>query len=169
MTCLVRRSRMALGGGHCVLSNVPLFLVMTLDRRKYEDERQHAEDDCLNEVEHALEQQQRDGQQHDGQRRDYANGHFTGIDVAEESHRERDWLDELEHQLDESDEHGDEPGAYAVLEFVEGEELPEIAADAELAEALDFEDDEGRQGEADGDVDVARGRAQELDLADGRN
>src|SRR3954452_9539144 len=123
---------MAFGGVDDVLGDVPFFVVMTLDRGKYEDERQDAEDDRLNEVEHALEQQQRHGQEHDGQRRDDADRNLARIDVAEESHRERDGLDELEHQLDEPDEHRDESSADALLEFVEREKLAEVAEDAEL-------------------------------------
>ena len=73
---------------------------------------------------------------------DDAERDLAAVDVAEESHRERDRLDELEHELDEADEQGDDPGADAVLELVEREELAEVAAEAELPEALDLEDDE---------------------------
>ena len=83
---------------------------------------------------------------------------LAAVDVAEESHRERERLDELEHQLDEAHEQRDEPGADAVLELVEREELAQVAAHAEASEALDLEDDEGDQREADGHVHVA-GRA----------
>ena len=56
-----------------------------------------------------------------------------------------------------------------LLELVEREELAEVAADAELAEALDLEDQEADEGHPDRDVHVARWRPQELDLADGRD
>src|SRR4051794_32136847 len=165
----VRRGGVPFGHVHCFLADVPLFLMVALDRAQYEDEGQDAEDDGLDEIEHALEQQQRHRQEHHRQSGDDADCDLTGVDVPEKSHRERDWLDELEHQLDQADEHGDEAGADAVLEFVERKELAQVATHAELAEALDFKYDEGGQGKPDGDVDVARRCTQELDLADRRH
>ena len=82
----------------------------------------------------------------DGQRRDHAERDLAAVDVAEEPHRQRDRLDELEHELDEADEHRDEPGADAVLELVEREELAGVAAEAELAEALGLEDQRSDAG-----------------------
>ena len=112
---------------------------------------------------------ERDRDERDRQRRDDAEGDLAAVDVAEESHRQRDRLDELEHQLDQADEHGDDAGADAVPELVEREELAEVAADAELPEALDLEDQEADEGHPDRDVHVARRRPQELDLADRRD
>ena len=71
-------------------------------------------------------------------------------------------------QLGDANEHGDEAGADAVLELVDREELAQVFAHAETAEAFDLEHDERDDRQADGDVDVARGRAQELDSADDR-
>src|SRR6266571_10457 len=67
---------------------------------------------------------------------------LTAVDVAEESHRERERLDELEHQLDQPHEERDDPGPDPVPEFVEWEELAQVAAHAEAAEALELEDGE---------------------------
>ena len=72
-----------------------------------------------------------DGDEGDGQRSDHAERDLAAVDVAEESHRQRDRLDELEHELDQADEQGDDPGADAVAELVEREELAEVAADPE--------------------------------------
>ena len=74
---------------------------------------------------------------------DDAERHLAPEDVAEESHRQRDRLDELEDELDEAHEQRDEPGADALLELVEREELRQVAADAEPPEALDLEREEG--------------------------
>ena len=147
----------------------PFLVAVLLDRERDEHERQDAEDQRLDRVEHAVEQEQRDREDRDGQRRDDAEGDLAAVDVAEESHRQRHGLDELEHELDEADEHGDDAGADAVLELVDREELAEVAPHAEVAEALDLEDQEADQGHADRDVHVARRRPQELDLADRRH
>ena len=96
-------------------------------------------------------------------------GDLAAVDVAEESEGERDRLDELEHELDETDEQRDDAGADAVLELVEREELAGIALEAELAEALRLEDHERQQGEAQGDVEVARRCPEPLDAADARD
>ena len=61
------------------------------------------------------------------------------------------------------------PRAEPVPELPEREELGQVAADAEVPEALDVEDREADQGKADRDVHVARRRAKELDLADRRD
>ena len=49
--------------------------------------------------------------------------HLAAVDVAEESHRQRDGLDELEQELDQAHEHRDDPGADALPELAEREEL----------------------------------------------
>ena len=86
------------------------------------------------EVQHELEPDQRHRDDHDRQRRDDAERDLAAVDVAEESHRQRDRLDELEHELDQADEQGDDPGADALAELVEREELAEVAPDAEAPE-----------------------------------
>src|SRR4029078_13284593 len=103
----------------------------------------------------------RDRHEGDGERRDDAEGDLAAVDIAEESHRERDGLDELEHELHEAHEERDDPGADAVPELVEREELAEVATHAEPLEALELEVDETHQREADGDVHVT-GRGAEL-------
>src|SRR4029453_2180850 len=143
------------------LADVPLFVLVGLDGQGDEDEGQDTEDEGLHEVQHDLQAVEGDREQEgreEGQ--EDPEGHLATVDVAEESHRERDRLDELEHQLDEPDEQGDQPGTEAILELVDREELAQVATDAELAEALKLEEQEGHQGEADGDVDVARRGAQ---------
>ena len=100
---------------------------------------------------------------------DDAQGDLAAVDVAEESHRQRDRLDELEHELHEADEHRDEARADPDLELVDREELAEVAADAQLAEALDLEDRERHEGQADRDVDVARRRTELLQATDRRD
>ena len=62
-------------------------------------------------------------------------------------------------------EQRDDARADAVLELVEREELAGVALEAEPPEALDVEREEGDERQADGDVDVAGGRPQELDAA----
>ena len=111
------------------------------------------------------------GHGHDcqGQGRDDGQGDLAAVDVAEESHRQRDRLHELEEELDDPDVHGQQPGPDAVAELADREELAEVAAHAQLPEALALEEHERGQGQADGDVDVAGGRPQLVDLADRRH
>src|SRR5690242_8479428 len=167
--CLVARLQRcrlrSLGGGEHVLRDVPLLLVMALNGQDDEDEREDAEDEGLDRVEHELQAEQGDGDERDRQRGDDPEGDLATIDVAEESERQRDRLDELEHQLDQAHEHR----ADALPELVQREELAEIAAHAQLPEAEELEDREADEGHPDGDVHVARWRAQLLDLADGRH
>src|SRR5256885_98666 len=144
-----------------LFGDVALLLVMALDGQDDEDQGERAEDERLDGVEHQLERDEGDGNERDGQRGHDTEGDLAAVDVAEEPHRQRDRLDELEHQLDEPDEERQDPGADAVAELVEREELAEIAADAERAESLELEDPEAHEGHSDGDVDVARRRAQE--------
>src|SRR4051812_24223101 len=139
---------------------------MALDGEDDEDEREHAEDERLDRVEHQLEREEQDGNEGDRQRGDDAERDLAAVDVAEESERERDRLDELEHQLDEAHEQGDDAGADALPELVQREELAEVTADAELPEPEELEDREAHERHPDGDVDVARWRAQLIDLAD---
>src|SRR5262249_46598672 len=140
-----------------------------LDGQDDEDEREDAEDEGLDRVEHELEREQGDGDECDRQGRDDPEGDLATVNVAEESERQRDRLDELEHQLDEAYEQGDDAGADALLELVQREELAEIAADPELPEAEELEDDEAHKGHPYRDVHVARRRPQLLDLADRRD
>src|SRR4051812_4644097 len=130
---------------HGLLGDLPLLRMVRLDGGEDEDQRQHAEDEGLDEVEHPLEQQQRDRQERHGQCRDHADRHLARVDVAEESHRQRDRLHQLEHQLDQADEHRDEAGADAVLELVERKVLAEVAADPETSEPLGLEVDKAHQ------------------------
>src|ERR1044072_1744544 len=141
---------------------------MAFDGQDDEDEREDAEDEGLDRVEHQLQREQGDGDEDDRQRGDHAERDLAAVDVGEEEERQRDRLDEREHELDQADEHGDDAGADALLELVEREELAEVAADPELPEPEELEDEEADEGHAEGDVHVARRRPQQLDLADGR-
>ena len=53
-----------------------------------------------------------------------------------------------------------------MTELAEREELAQIATNAQTPEPLPLEHQEGDQGQADGDVDIARGGAQLLDPTD---
>src|SRR3954469_25001808 len=59
----------------CLLADLSLFLVVRLDRGEDEDQRQDAEDEGLDQVEHPFEQQQGDGHERHGQGRDHAQRH----------------------------------------------------------------------------------------------
>src|SRR6476619_2094243 len=122
-----------------LFGHLTLLVAMTLDRKDDEHQRQDAEDEGLDRVQHDLESEQADRDERDGQRGDDAERHLAAVDVAEESHRERDWLHEFEHEFDQADEQRDAAGTDAVLELVEREELAEIAADTEPFEALELE------------------------------
>ena len=60
------------------------------------------------------------------------------------------------------------PGADALAELAERQELAQVAAEAEGADALDVEDGEADEGQADGDVHVAGRRPEQRDPADER-
>src|SRR6476619_1495416 len=141
-----------------LFGHLTLLVAVTLDRKDDEHQRQDAEDEGLDRVEHDLEAEKADRDERDGQRGDDTERHLATVDVAEESHGERHWLDEFEHEFDQADEQRNAAGTDAVLELVEREELAEIAADAETLEPLELEVDEADQSQPDGDVHVARGR-----------
>src|SRR5262245_60965824 len=75
------------GCGKHVLRDVPLLLVMALDGQDDEDEREDAEDEGLDRVEHELQREQGDGDESDRQRCDHAECDLAAVDVAEESER----------------------------------------------------------------------------------
>src|SRR5206468_3319141 len=78
----------------------------------------------------------------------------------------RDGLDELEQELDQADEQVDRARRDALLEPAEDEELAEVAAHAEAAEALVVEVEKGDDSEPDSDVHVAARGPEELQLAE---
>ena len=123
-----------------LLGDVALFVVVALDGEDDEHERQDAEDQRLDGIQHDVEAEQADRDDREGQAGDDAERDLATVDVAEESHRERDRLDELEHEFHQPDEQRDHACADPVLELVEREELAEITPDAQLAEPLDLED-----------------------------
>src|SRR5689334_9811175 len=124
----------ALGVAERLLRDVAFLAAMTLDREDDEHEREDAEDEGLDRVEHQLKPDHQDRDDGERQGRDDPQRDLAAVDVAEESHRQRDGLDELEHQLDQPDEQRDDSRSEAVLELVEREELAEVAADAERPE-----------------------------------
>src|SRR4051794_22583954 len=145
-----------------------LVLAVALDGRQREDQGQRAEEEGLDEVEDDLEREQPQRDERDRESGHHAQRDLTAIDVAEEAHRQGHGLDQLQQELDEPDEDRDEPRTDALPELAEWEELPEVA-EAQVLEALELEIEERDQREPDGDVDVARRRTQDLDLADGRD
>src|SRR6266540_2331677 len=113
--------------------------VVALDRNDRVHEHERREDQRLDEIEEALEQEHCRRNDRDGERRNDAKGHLATEDVAEETHRERDGLDELEHELDEPDEQTDGARADAIPEGPEWEELREVAPNPETPKALELE------------------------------
>src|SRR6185369_14729123 len=125
-----------------LFGHLALLVLVAFDGKDDEDQRQDAEDEGLDRIEHHFEAKQADRDECDRQRGDDAECDLATVDVAEESHRECDGLDELEHQFHETDEERDPARADPVLELVEREELAEIPADTESPEALELEVDE---------------------------
>src|SRR5439155_24935861 len=136
------------------------------DDRVHEHERR--EDERLHEVEQAFEQEHPGGNERDRERRDDPERDLTAEDIAEESHRQRDRLDELEQKLNQADEQVDDAASHALAEAADDEKLAQVATHAEAAEALEVEVQERHQREPDRHVHVARGRPQELHLAEER-
>src|SRR3954469_10410018 len=154
-----------------VLADVAVALgvlfVVTLDRDQREHQREDREDQRLHEVEQDLEAEHQHRENHERQAGDDAKGDLARVDVAEESHRQRHGLHELEQELEKPDEQRDDARSDAVAEPAEVEELAEIAADAEAPDALDVEQHEADEGQADRHVHVAGRRTEPFDLPHG--
>src|SRR5829696_7585321 len=99
-----------------------LLGVVALHRDDRVHQHERREDQCLHEVEQALEEQHPGGDERDGERGDDAERHLAAEDVAEQSHCQRDGLDELEQELDEADEQVDDAARDPLLEAAQHEE-----------------------------------------------
>ena len=144
--------RRAIPGRRRAVLIVPL-LVMPLHGQHGEDEDKDAEDDPLHEAHEELEAIQGNWDESEGDRGHYGKGKLAAVDVAEESHRQGDRLHDFKEEL----QHANEEADWTALER---EELSEIATDAERANALVVEVDEGDECQANRDVHVARWRAE---------
>src|SRR6185503_6468975 len=77
------RGAAALGRRDDVLRHVALLLGVALDGENDKHQRQHAEDERLDGVEHQLEGDQQDRHDADRERRDHAERDLAAVDVAE--------------------------------------------------------------------------------------
>ena len=102
-------------GLHRLGGDVALLVPVILDREHDVHQRQDAEDQRLDQVEHEFEPEQQHGQDDDRQRGDHAERDLTTVDVAEETHRQRQRADEIEQELGQADEHRDQPAPMPFL------------------------------------------------------
>src|SRR5688572_17867020 len=130
----------------------------------HEDEQ--AEDEALNEADEDLEAGERDREPRQEKEPAHDDEHDLAAEhVAPKPERERGHAEELAEELDEPDQDHDHADEGTFLESAEVEP-PGYVREAELSESVRLIGHERDERHAEVDVVVARGRPQQLDLAE---